>query len=169
MTDKVDYTGKRFLIVDDEPFMLSIIERMLAIGNPREILKANSGRAALDLLSKDGGKFDCIISDCNMKPVNGLQFLMAVRGGMNPRIPREQPFIMLTGHGDVEVVKTAVQLDVSGYLVKPVAKDKLELVVDRAITHTLNIRAPEYYRSVHLAQVFSLDTSPGNPDGKPKT
>jgi two-component system sensor histidine kinase EvgS len=169
MVDKVDYAGKRFLIADDEPFMLSIIERMLAIGNPRDILKVNSGRAALELLAKDGGKFDCIISDCNMKPVNGLQFLMAVRGGMNPRIPRDQAFIMLTGHGDVEVVKTAVMLDVSGYLVKPVAKDKLEHALARALTQTINIRAPEHYRSVQLAQVHSLDTSPGNPDGKPKT
>lgn len=87
---------------------------------------------------------------------------------MNPRIPREQPFIMLTGHGDAEVVKTAVMLDVNGYLVKPVAKDKLEHAIARAFTQSISVRAPEYYRGLQLARVHSLDTSPNNPDGKPK-
>ena len=118
-----DYSSKRFLIVDDEAFMLGTIERMLKQCNAGLIIKATDGGKALRWIKDNFTQVDCIIADFNMTPINGLQLLQGIRLGVNARIPREQPFIMLTGHADTDVVKAAMALDVHGYVVKPVATE----------------------------------------------
>jgi YesN/AraC family two-component response regulator len=151
-----DYSSKRFLIVDDEVFMLGLIERMLKECKAGVIMKAGDGGAALRSIKDNFTQVDCIISDFNMKPVNGLQLLQGIRLGINPKIPREQAFIMLTGHGESDVVKTAIALDVNGYVVKPVALDKLMATIDKVFARPVEIKDPEYYRSVKVPKVPSL-------------
>ncbi len=152
-----DYSSKRFLIADDEPFMLGLIERMLKECKATQIVKVADGATALKAIRDDLSQVDCIICDCNMKPVNGLQLLQGVRFGINPRIPRDQAFVMVTGHGDTEVVKSALMLDVNGYLVKPVALDKLVQTLERVFAKPLEAKDPEYYRALKLAKVHTLD------------
>ncbi len=148
-----DYSSRRFLIVDDEPFMLNTIERMLKQCKPNAILRATDGISGLKAIKDDFLQVDCIISDCNMQPANGLQFLQAVRMGLNPRIPREQPFIMLTGLGDTDTVKAALTLDVSGYVVKPVALEKLVQTIDRAFERPISLKEPSYYEVAKLPKI----------------
>ena len=78
-----------------------------------------------------------------MKPINGLQLLQGIRLGVNAKIPREQPFIMLTGHSETDVVKAAISLDVQGYVVKPVAPEKLYHTIDKVLTRTITEKTPE--------------------------
>lgn len=162
-----DYTNRKFLIVDDEPFMLSLVDRMLKECGATYIVKATDGVAGLKAIKDDLSQVDCIISDCNMKPANGLQFLQAVRTGINPRIPRDQAFVMLTGQGDTDVVKTSVMLDVSGYLVKPVALDKLAQTLERVFRKPIEVKEPDYYRAIKLAKIHSLDQGPSEELGAP--
>jgi YesN/AraC family two-component response regulator len=150
-----DYSEKRFLIVDDEPFMLSLVDRMLKQCKAGLILKATDGGSAMRAVKDNFTQVDCIISDCNMKPLNGLQLLQGVRIGVNPRIPRDQAFIMLTGHGETEVVKSAIALDVNGYVVKPVALDKLIQTVEKALKRPIDVKDAEVYRAVKLPKVQS--------------
>lgn len=159
--DKIpDYSSRRFLLVDDETFMLGMIDRILKQCNPGAITKVTDGGMALRSIKDNFTQVDCIISDFNMKPINGLQLLQAVRAGVNPKIPREQPFIMLTGHGETEVVKTAISLDVHGYVVKPVASDKLFQTIDRVLKKPLEVKDADYYRSIKLPQ-FQDSTGTG--------
>jgi YesN/AraC family two-component response regulator len=145
-----DYSTRRFLIVDDETFMLGMLERILRQFKAGTIIKAYDGAGALKSVKDNLSQVDCIISDFNMKPVNGLQLLQAVRMGVNPRIPRDQAFIMLTGHGETEVVKAAIMLDVNGYLVKPVAPDKLAQTLDRVFKKPTELKDAGYYRGISL-------------------
>jgi two-component system chemotaxis response regulator CheY len=151
-----DYSSKRFLIVDDEVFMLGLIDRMLKECKAGVIMKASDGGQALRVIKDNFTQVDCIISDFNMMPINGLQLLQGVRLGVNAKIPREQAFIMLTGHGESDVVKTAISLDVSGYVVKPVALDKLVQTIDKVLAKPIEIKDAEYYRSIKLPKVPSL-------------
>lgn len=146
---KPDFSKRRFLIVDDEPFMLGVLERMLRGFKAGTILKAQDGAVALRLVKDNLSQVDCIISDFNMKPINGLQLLHAVRTGVNPRIPRDQVFIMLTGHGETEVVKSAIMLEVNGYLVKPVASDKMAQTLERVFKKSIDLKGADYYKSVN--------------------
>ncbi len=155
-----DYSSKRFLIVDDEQFMIGLIERMLKECKASVIMKANDGGAALRSIKDNFTQVDCIIADYNMKPLNGLQLLQGVRMGINPKIPREQAFIMLTGHGESDVVKTAIALDVNGYVVKPVALDKLVDTIEKVLKKPLEPKDPEFYRGVKVPKVSSLNDDP---------
>lgn len=149
MADTPDYSKRQFLIVDDEPFMLSMLDRVLKNLKATRIIKARDGAEAIKCIRDDMGRVDCIISDFNMKPVNGLQLLQGIRMGVNPRIPRDQAFIMVTGHGETEVVKTAVMLDVNGYLVKPVSPEKLAQALERAFKKGIQARDVDYYRAIN--------------------
>jgi YesN/AraC family two-component response regulator len=156
-----DYSNKRFLIVDDEQFMIGLIERMLKECKAGLIMKANDGGAALRSIKDNFTQVDCIIADYNMKPLNGLQLLQGVRMGLNPKIPREQAFIMLTGHGESDVVKTAMSLDVNGYVVKPVALDKLVDTIEKVFKKPFEAKDPDFYRNVKVPKVSSLNEEPG--------
>jgi CheY-like chemotaxis protein len=162
MTETPDYSTRRFLVVDDEPFMLSMLERMLRHFKAGTTFKAQGGVEALKTIRDSTTQVDCIISDYNMKPVNGLQLLQAVRTGVNAKIPRDQNFIMLTGHGETEVVKSAIMLDVNAYLVKPISPEKLAQTLDRVFKKPLALKDAGYYRSINLglapAQVEAVRT-----------
>jgi len=101
-------------------------------------------------------EFDCIVCDFNMQPVNGIQFLQAIRGGKRPEIPRDQRFLLLTGHGDMEVVKAAKALDVSAYVVKPVAPDTFIKSVTRAITTAPTLRSAADYLALPTTTLRKL-------------
>lgn len=157
-----DYSSRKFLLVDDETFMLGLIDRMLKECKAGVIMKASDGGAALKSIKDNFTQVDCIISDYNMKPLNGLQLLQGVRLGLNPKIPREQAFIMLTGHGETDVVKAAIALDVNGYVVKPVALDKLVSTIEKVLARPIEVKDPEYYRSIKLPKgQTNLGDDPG--------
>ena len=88
----------RILLVDDEPYVLRAIKRVLARMGV-EIKTAESGLAALDVLSEES--FDVIISDQSMPGMSGIDLLDRVRVAY-PNIVR----VMLTGNNDLA---TAVQ------------------------------------------------------------
>lgn len=159
MTENADYSKRKFLIVDDDAFILGLLERILKQFNAGRIAKATDGASALRVIKDDFTQVDCIISDFDMKPVNGLQLLQAVRMGVNPHIPRDQGFIMLTSHGESDVVKTAVTLDVSGYLVKPIVPNKLQENLDRIFKKPVQIKSPEYYKAFDLKSVAPLNVA----------
>jgi two-component system chemotaxis response regulator CheY len=150
MPDSTDYADKHFLVVDDQPYMAELITRMLRSHKPRHITNANDGVQALKTVGAGGVPVDCIISDFNMKPINGLQLLQGIRMGLNPNIPRNQTFVLVTGHGDAEVVKAALGLDVSGYLVKPLAQEKLIETIDRALERPVTVKEPSAYKAITL-------------------
>lgn len=155
MSKLPDYSALRFLVVEDEQFMMNTINRMLRMCGASDIATAHDGEAALRALDKDP-HVHCVISDCNMKPINGLQLLQRIRAGANSYIPANLSFLMLTGHGDTDVVQTARQLDVSGYVVKPVAMDTLLRGVSRALDQPVRLKGPRSYLAVTLPKVHSI-------------
>ncbi len=162
-----DYSNKKFLLVDDEAFMLGLVDRMLKDCKAGQIMKAPDGGAALRSIKDNFTQVDCVITDYNMKPINGLQLLQGIRMGVNPNIPRDQPVIMLTGHGETDVVKTAIALDVNGYVVKPVSHDKLAQTIDRIFQTQMEVKEPDYYRNIKIPRVqTSLNEEP---KAKPKS
>ena len=156
-----DYSAKKFLLVDDDRFMLGLVDRMLKECKASVIVKASDGATALRTIKDNFTQVDCIITDYNMKPINGLQLLQGIRLGINPNIPREQAVVMLTGHGETDVVKTAIALDVNGYVVKPVALEKLVQAIDRALQKSIDVKSTEYYRGIKIPKVENaMEESP---------
>lgn len=114
------------LIVDDQKTMLRIIHSLLDQIGFKNVVEATSGPRALELMQEQ--KFGLILSDWNMEPMSGIDFLKTVRASGN-----NIPFIMITAESAAENVVLAKQAGVNNYIIKPfnagTLKTKIESVL----------------------------------------
>lgn len=125
----------RTMIVDDEPLA---IERMQVLCAEMERLAvvgtASDGEAALRLAEKL--KPDLLLLDMTMPGIDGLAVARQLgRGDDAPAV------IFVTAHEDFAV--EAFDLDAADYVLKPVAPDRLERAVERAINRRARAAAGE--------------------------
>jgi len=113
----------RVLVIDDNDFVRETVVTMLREIGFREISQAQDGHDALRQfeLAKPG----LIICDISMKPMDGLEFVEALRKQAWPGAG-DVPVIFLTVHTEAPIVKRAVKLGIGAYVVKPVQKKQLE-------------------------------------------
>ncbi|NNE71958.1 MAG: response regulator [Rhodothermales bacterium] len=100
---KAEPVSLRLLIVDDEVMVRSVLRRLLTLRG-HEVVEAESGRKALEVLQDD--RFDAIITDHGMPGMNGREFAEIVR-----QTDREIPILLLTGdthHGSIDSTISAV-------------------------------------------------------------
>lgn len=118
----IDFERFRILTVDDYKTMLRIIGNLLRQLKFENIDEALDGNEALERLKQS--KYDLIISDWNMEPMNGMDLLKAVRA--DPQL-KHIPFIMVTAESKTENVIAAKQAGVTNYIVKPFNAETLRL------------------------------------------
>lgn len=102
------------LVVDDFATMRKIIKNILRQLGYVNILEAENGVVALEVLKSE--KVGFIVSDWNMPEMTGLELLKAVRASEQWK---DLPFLMVTAEGQKENVIEAVKHRVSNYVVKP--------------------------------------------------
>lgn len=115
----MDPASTKVLIVDDYKTMLRVIRNLLNQIGFRDIDEASDGQMALNVMAEK--KYDLIISDWNMEPMTGLDFLKKVRADGN-----QVPFIMITAESKTENVIAAKSAGVNNYIVKPFNADTLK-------------------------------------------
>jgi two-component system sensor histidine kinase/response regulator len=115
------------LCVDDEIDNVQALERIFRA--KYTVLKATSGRQALDVLDQHRGPIALIITDQRMPEMTGVEFLSKTIES-HPDTIR----ILLTGYTDIESVVSAVNTgQISRYLSKPWDPVDLEATVDQAV------------------------------------
>ena len=148
-----DYAARTFLLIDDETFMLGLVDRILQQCKAGKVLRASNGASALAMFNGNIGKVDCIVADLHMKPMNGLELLKAIRTGVGKRIPRDQRVIMLTGDKDRDAIQAAGELDINGYVLKPVSPENLTTALDKALSRSSNLKSADDYHAVQLPEI----------------
>ena len=123
-----DQQERTVLLVDDEENILSALTRLLRRDGYR-ILKANSGREALELLA--GNKVGVILSDQRMPEMSGVEFLRKAKV-LYPETQR----IVLSGYTELKSVTDAINEGaVYKFLTKPWEDDLLRAHVREAFEH----------------------------------
>ena len=117
--DKVDLSRLAILLIDDNKFIRRLVTEILRSFGVRKIYQADSAASALGQMAVRG-KFDLIICDWSMEPVDGLSVLRAVRCGKTQISPRT-PFVILTGECRENKVVEALSEGASSYIVKPIS------------------------------------------------
>lgn len=111
----------KVLVVDDFAAMRRILKNVLKQIGFTNILEADDGTTALDVLKNN--KVDLIVSDWTMPKMNGLDLLKTVRSNEDTK---DMPFLMVTASSQKDDVIQAVQAGVSNYIVKPFTADTVE-------------------------------------------
>ena len=120
----------RVLVIDDEGFVRRIIVQILGRLNIRKVSQAADGAEGLKqtLIVKP----HIVLCDIHMEPVDGMKYLSTIRGLNVPEIART-PIIFLTSDAGQEKVLRAKELNVSGYMVKPVSVNDVKKQINRVL------------------------------------
>lgn len=118
MVDK----NMEILIVDDYQTMLRIIKNLLGQLGFKNVDEASDGQQAYEMFEKK--HYGLIISDWNMEPMSGIDFLRKVRSSSSGNA--KVPFIMITAESKTENVVEAKKAGVSNYIVKPFNAETLK-------------------------------------------
>lgn len=125
MVAKQFRTEGKILLVDDDPGLLRLLSiRLRAEGFDVEAV--DSAHKALGSLSSFGP--DLVITDLRMDKMDGIELLKELQ----TRSPGLR-VVIITAHGTIPDAVTATQHGAFGFLTKPIDKDELLTLVDRAM------------------------------------
>ncbi|MBI1817767.1 MAG: sigma-54-dependent Fis family transcriptional regulator [Deltaproteobacteria bacterium] len=119
--------SNRVLIVDDEPSMCETLEAGLT---PKgfEVTWTTSAAEALERIA--AGEFDVVLTDLNMRGMNGIELCERVAAN-RPDVP----VIVITAFGSLDTAVAAIRAGAYDFITKPVRIDALALALERAIQH----------------------------------
>ena len=117
------------LIVDDYTTMLRIIGNLLKQLGFKNIDEATDGTMALEKVKAKN--YGLVISDWNMEPMTGFEFLKQVRA--SDQAYKTVPFIMVTAESKTENVIAAKQAGVNNYIVKPFNAETLKVKISSVL------------------------------------
>lgn len=119
--------GARVLIVDDEPDVETLIrQRFKRRSTEFEFEFARNGREALERLAKDPS-LDVIVTDINMPEMDGLALLEQ----LNSMDGRSLKAVILSAYGDMENIRSAMNLGAFDFLTKPIDFNDFESTLRR--------------------------------------
>jgi len=123
----------RVLLADDESISLLGLKAKLESLGHRVVAEGATGREAVALAQET--KPDLAILDIKMPDMDGIE--------ASQKIMEEEPIpiILLTGYGEEELAKRAVEAGVFGYLLKPVGEEDLVPAITLAIARFKEFRA----------------------------
>jgi CheY-like chemotaxis protein len=121
----------RVMLVEDNPEDVAFTRIILKKNRlDRNLVVAADGKGAietLERLAEDGSKIpDLILLDINLPDISGIELLTRLK--LDPRFSRI-PVVMLTGSNVDDDIQRSYDLGAITYLVKPISKDALMLVI----------------------------------------
>ncbi|SDM97030.1 sigma-54-dependent transcriptional regulator [Kriegella aquimaris] len=128
----------KILVIEDEAAIRRVLVKILSEENDvYSVEEAEDGLKGLETIKNND--FDLVLCDIKMPKMDGVEVLEAAR-----KIKPEIPFIMISGHGDLDTAVNTMRLGAFDYISKPPdlnrllttvrnALDRKELVVENKI------------------------------------
>ena len=117
----------KILIIEDEEPIRRVLVRILIDENKNfQITEAKNGKEGISYLKKE--KFDLVLCDIKMPKMDGIEVLQETKTN-NINIP----FIILTGHGNLETAVDAMKLGAYDFISKPPDLNRLLTTVRNAL------------------------------------
>lgn len=118
----------KVLIVDDEPEVARVLERILKF-NGFEVIRAQNGQTALELFLNNRDSIDLVLLDKRMPGMGGDEILSAIRA-----VDRKVPIIMLSGLVDQQEREESLKLGCTDFLTKPIELQQLIDQINRILS-----------------------------------
>jgi len=123
---------ERLLIVDDEPLLVQINQRLLE-DYGYTVTGTTDSREALEKVRAEPKQFDLILTDQSMPGLSGSELAKAVM-----EIAPLMPIIICTGHSSVISAEDAYAMGIKRYVHKPVQGDELVRAVRMVLDEQKN-------------------------------
>jgi len=121
----------KILIIEDEASFRRVLSKILAEENDQYVVfEAADGEEGLEKIKNDD--FDLVICDIKMPKKDGEEVLQEAK-----KIKPETPFIMISGHGDLETAVNTMRLGAFDYISKPPDLNRLLTTVRNALDNKL--------------------------------
>jgi DNA-binding response OmpR family regulator len=155
----LDLQRLSILVVDDSPFMRSLLANSLKMLGVGVVSLAEDGGAAIDFLNKVKTEpmrvgvmsVDMVLTNWDMSPVDGLMLLRWIRRHKDSP-DRFMPILMITAFSERARVETARDMGANDILTKPFTikglADKITTVIvrNRQFVHTGDYFGPDRRR-----------------------
>ncbi len=117
----------RILIAEDEETLGAMCVRALA-GAGHEVRTAGDGSEALDLLQREGGRFDLLLTDIRMPVMDGIALSLAAA-----RDFPDLTILLMTGYADQRERAHGLDALIHDVIQKPFTLATLRQAVDEAL------------------------------------
>ncbi len=114
------------MIVDDSMVVRKSLKKLLEELGHEVVHESEDGRDAVQRYSKV--KPDLVTMDITMPVLNGILALKEII-----LQDKDARIVMVTSHGEEELVMDAVSFGAMGYILKPITKEKIEKVLTKVI------------------------------------
>ncbi|KJD34697.1 Fis family transcriptional regulator [Tamlana nanhaiensis] len=152
----------KILVIEDEAAIRRVLVKILSEENDTyKVDEAEDGLSGIEKIKNDD--FDLVLCDIKMPKMDGVEVLEATK-----KIKPEIPFVMISGHGDLDTAVNTMRMGAFDYISKPPdlnrllntvrnALDRKELVVENKI---LKKKVSKKYEmigdSVAIAQIKDM-------------
>lgn len=116
------------LVVDDDPVQRRLLEAAL-VKKGHVVIKAENGEQALEHINgPHGATIKAIILDLIMPGISGMDVMESLQKAQN-----NVPVIVQTAQGGIETVVNAMRLGAFDFVVKPVAPERIQAAIGKAL------------------------------------
>ncbi|MBP2834189.1 sigma-54-dependent Fis family transcriptional regulator [Aquimarina sp. U1-2] len=117
----------KILVIEDEAAIRRVLVKILSEENDTyEVVEAEDGLSGIEQIKSDD--FDLVLCDIKMPKMDGVEVLEAVK-----KIKPEIPFVMISGHGDLDTAVNTMRLGAFDYISKPPDLNRLLNTVRNAL------------------------------------
>jgi two-component system, NtrC family, nitrogen regulation response regulator NtrX len=117
----------KILIIEDEAAIRRVLGKILSEeSDTYKVEEAEDGAAGLEKIKNDD--YDLVLCDIKMPKMDGVEVLEAVK-----KIKPEIPFVMISGHGDLETAINTMRMGAFDYISKPPDLNRLLNTVRNAL------------------------------------
>lgn len=121
----------KIMVVDDDPNICALLSDNLT-EEGHQVQAANNGKDALKRIKQE--EFDVIITDLEMRGMNGLELIQRIKN-----IRPEAITLIITAFGTIESAVEAIKLGAFHYISKPFQLSEVSSMVEKAL-HEKNLR-----------------------------
>ena len=117
----------RILIIEDEASIRRVLVKIIRNENQKfQIDEAENGLTGLEMI--ENNDYDLVLCDIKMPRMDGIEVLEKTQ-----KIKPEIPFIMISGHGELETAVQAMRLGAFDYISKPPDLNRLLNAIRNAL------------------------------------
>ncbi|WP_298515598.1 sigma-54 dependent transcriptional regulator [uncultured Kordia sp.] len=117
----------KILVIEDESAIRRVLVKILSEENDTyEVSQAEDGLAGIEMVKKDD--YDLVLCDIKMPKMDGVEVLEAAK-----KIKPETPFVMISGHGDLDTAVNTMRIGAFDYISKPPDLNRLLNTVRNAL------------------------------------